>query len=151
MYSIKQAQLILGAVPMADVTIYFLIKGKIGRIKEMENGDLMLRYEDIASGKVKEAQHDMVVLSVGILPNMGIEELFGNDKIKLDPFNFYNQPKEMTDPFKSSLPGVFIAGTSTGPMDIPDSILSAGAAASQAANYMKNYQATVFLQTTTTS
>ena len=164
MYSIKQAQLILGAVPMADVTIYFLhvrafgkgfdefyqqakmmdvqfIKGKVGRIKELENGDLMLRYEDIATGLVKEAQHDLVVLSVGILPNMGVEELFGDKKIELDPFNFYNQPKEMTNPFKSNLPGVFIAGTSSGPMDIPDSILSAGAAASQAAKYMKQHQA----------
>ena len=172
MYSIKQAQLILGAVPMADVTIYFLhvrafgkgfdefyqqakmmdvqfIKGKIGRIKELENGDLMLRYEDIASGQVKETQHDMVVLSVGILPNMGIEKLFGDEKFKLDPFNFYNQPNEMTDPFKSNLPGVFIAGTSTGPMDIPDSILSAGAAAAQAAKYMKQHQASISHQATT--
>ena len=171
MYSIKQAQLILGAVPMADVTIYFLhvrafgkgfdefyqqakmmdvqfIKGKVGRIKEMENGDLMIRYEDIASGQVKEAQHDMVVLSVGILPNKGIEELFGDKKIELDPFNFYNQPKEMTNPFKSNLPGVFIAGTSSGPMDIPDSILSAGAAASQAAKYMKHLHVSLPLQAT---
>ncbi len=173
MYSIKQAQLILGAVAMADVTIYFLhvrafgkgfdefyqqakmmdvqfIKGKVGRIKEMENGDLMIRYEDIASGQVKETQHDMVVLSVGILPNMGIEELFEVDKIKLDPFNFYNQPNEMTDPFKSNLSGVFIAGTSSGPMDIPDSILSAGAAASQAAKYMKKSQVNVSTRATTT-
>jgi heterodisulfide reductase subunit A len=172
MYSIKQAQLILGAVPMADVTIYFLhirafgkgfdefyqqakmmdvqfIKGKVGRIKELENGDLMLRYEDIATGQVKEAKHDLVVLSVGILPNMGIEELFGDEKLKLDPFNFYNQPNEMTNPFKSNLPGIFIAGTSTGPMDIPDSILSAGAAASQAARYMKQNQASISHQTTT--
>jgi heterodisulfide reductase subunit A-like polyferredoxin len=36
-------------------------------------------------------------------------------------------------------------------MDIPDSILSAGAAASQAAKYMKNYQATVSPQAATTS
>jgi heterodisulfide reductase subunit A2 len=172
MYSIKQAQLILGAVPMADVTIYFLhirafgkgfeefyqqakmmdvqfIKGKVGRIKELENGDLMIRYEDIASGQVKEAQHDMVVLSVGILPNMGIEEMFEHEKIKLDQFNFYHQPNEMTDPFKSNLPGVFIAGTSAGPMDIPDSILSAGAAAAQAAKYIKQHTNATSSQSTT--
>jgi heterodisulfide reductase subunit A2 len=171
MYSIKQAQLILGAVPMADVTVYFLhirafgkgfdefyqqakmmdvqfIKGKVGRIKELDNGDLMLRYEDIATGLVKEAQHDLVVLSVGILPNMGVEELFGDDTVKIDPFKFYYQPNEMTDPFKSNLPGVFIAGTSSGPMDIPDSILSAGAAAAQAAKYMKQHQASLSSQAT---
>jgi heterodisulfide reductase subunit A len=170
MYSIKQAQLILGALPMADVTIYYLhirafgkgfnefyrqaemmdvqfINGKVGRIKELENGDLLLRYEDIVTGRVKETQHDMVVLSVGILPNPGFEVLFGADKVALDRFSFYHQPNEMTDPFKSGMPGVFIAGTSTGPMDIPDSILSGGAASAQAATYMRRQRAPLSAQT----
>jgi len=112
MYSIKQAQLILGALPMADVTVYFLhvrafgkgfeefyqqakmmdvsfIKGKVGRIREQENGDLLIRYEDIASGHVKEASHDLVVLSVGILPTSGTEQIFEPEQPELDPFRFF--------------------------------------------------------------
>ena len=76
----------MGALPMADVTIYYInirsfgkgfedfyqqakgmgvnfVKGKIGRISEKENGNLILRYEDINEGKLQEAEHDMVILS----------------------------------------------------------------------------------------
>jgi heterodisulfide reductase subunit A-like polyferredoxin len=34
-------------------------------------------------------------------------------------------------------PGIFAAGTATGPMDIVDSIMTAGAAASEASTYLK--------------
>jgi heterodisulfide reductase subunit A2 len=80
MYSIKQAQLLMGTLPMADVTIYYInirsfgkgfeefydqakgmgvnfVKGKIGKIKEKEDGNLILRYEDINENIVKEAEH----------------------------------------------------------------------------------------------
>lgn len=158
MYSVKQAQLLMGALPMADVTIYYLhirsfgkgfnefyqqskdmgvtfIKGKIGKIEEEENGDLKLRYEDIESGVVKEAKHDMVVLSVGILANDGISSLFKNN-LELDQFNYVNQKDLLANPAQTNIEGVYVAGTASGPMDIPDSILSAGAASAEIAGYL---------------
>lgn len=158
MYSIKQAQLLMGALPMADVTIYYLhirsfgkgfnefyrqskdmgvsfVKGKIGKIEEVENGDLKLRYEDIESGIVKEAKHDMVVLSVGILPNDGISSMFKN-KLKLDQFNYVDQKDLLANPAQTNIEGVYVAGTASGPMDIPDSIISAGAASAEIAGYL---------------
>lgn len=160
MYSIKQAQLLMGALPMADITIYYLhirafgkgfnefyaqaqemgvefIKGKVGKITENGNGDLLLRYEDIESGIVKEAGHDLVVLSVGVLPNRGIEEVFDNEKLELDPFHFINQSDILASPAKTSIEGVFVAGTASGPMDIPDSILSGGAASVETTSYLR--------------
>lgn len=159
MYSIKQAQLLMGALPMADITIYYLhirsfgkgfnefyqqakdmgvsfVKGKIGKIEEVEDGNLKLRYEDIEQGVVKEAEHDMVVLSVGILANDGVSSMF-NNKLELDPFNFVNQTDLLANPAQTNIPGVFVAGTASGPMDIPDSILSAGAASSETAGYLR--------------
>ncbi len=160
MYSIKQAQLLLGALPMADVTIYYLhirafgkgfnefyaqaqdmgvtfIKGKVGTITEKENGNLILRYEDIEAGVVKESEHDMVVLSVGVLPHQGISEKFENEKLKLDPFHFIDQSDILASPAKTSIEGVFVAGTASGPMDIPDSILSGGSASAQTTSYLR--------------
>lgn len=160
MYSAKQAQLIMGALPMADVTIYYLhirafgkgfeefyqqskgmgvvfIKGKVGMIKEKDNGDLIVRYEDIREGKLKEAEHDMVVLSVGILPNKLPSSLFKKESLELDPFNFIKQTDGLANPSKTSIDGVFVAGTASGPMDIPDSIVSAGAASSETASYIR--------------
>jgi heterodisulfide reductase subunit A2 len=161
MYSIKQAQLLMGALPMADVTIYYLhirafgkgfnefyqqargmgvefVKGKIAKITEKENGNLILRYEDVYSGKVSEAEHDLVVLSTGILPGDGITNLFSGEKPETDAFDYVKQVDELENPSRTSIPGVFVAGTAAGPMDIPDSILSAGAASSETASYIRN-------------
>ncbi len=159
MYSIKQAQLLMGALPMADITIYYLhirsfgkgfnefyqqakdmgvsfIKGKIGKIEEIEDGDLKLRYEDIESGTVKEANHDMVVLSTGILANDGVKSMFNNN-LELDQFNYVQQRDLLANPAQTNIDGVYVAGTASGPMDIPDSILSAGAASSETAGYLR--------------
>ncbi len=159
MYSIKQAQLIMGALPMADVTIYYLhirafgkgfcefyqqakgmgvefVKGKIARITEKENGNLILRYEDIESGKVREAEHDLVILSVGVLSNDEITSVFRGDTLETDEYRFIRQKEELSSPALTSIRGVFVAGAASGPMDIPDSIMSAGAASSEAAAYL---------------
>ena len=161
MYSMKQAQLLMGALPMADVTIYYIdirsfgkgfeefyqqakdmgvnfVKGKIGKISEKENGNLILRYEDIAEGVVTEAEHDLVVLSAGVLPNQGINKLFDNETLELDTYNFVKQADMLASPAKTSIDGVFVAGMASAPMDIPDSILSAGSASSEAISYLVN-------------
>lgn len=161
MYSTKQAQLLMGALPMADITLYYLhirafgkgfnefyaqaqsmgveyVKGKVAKITEKEDGNLILRYEDINTGKVTETEHDMVVLSVGILPNEGITGLFTNRKLELDPFNYVLQSNPLESPAMTTIKGVFVAGVASAPMDIPDSILSAGAASSEAANYIRH-------------
>jgi len=163
MYSIKQAQLLMGALPMADITIYYMdirafgkgyeeffmqsksmgvnfVKGKVAKITENENkkGDLILRYEDVTKGVVKEAKHDLVVLSVGVLPNKEIPQLFTNQVLELDAFNFVKQTDELVSPALTSIKGVFVAGAASGPKDIPDSILSAGCAATEVAGYLES-------------
>ena len=160
MYSIKQAQLVLGALSMSDVTVYYInirsfgkgfeefydqaksmgvnfIKGKIGKITEKENGNLVLRYEDINEGVLKESEHDMVVLSVGVIPNQDALGLFSGNALKKDEFSFVYQKDIFYTPSLSSIEGVFLAGTTSGPMDIPDTILSAGAASMEAIRYIK--------------
>ena len=114
------------------------VKGKVAKITEKEDGNLILRYEDINTGKVTETEHDMVVLSVGILPNEGITKLFTNRKLELDPFNYVSQSNPLESPAMTTIEGVFVAGVASAPMDIPDSILSAGAASSESANYIRH-------------
>lgn len=163
MYSIKQAQLLMGALPMADVTIYYIdirsfgkgfeefyqqakdmgvnfVKGKIGKISEKSNGNLILRYENVTEGTVTEAEHDMVVLSAGLLPNQGVDSLFDKQTLELDTYKFVKQKDILASPAKTSIDGVFVAGTASAPMDIPDSILSAGSASSEAISYLINHE-----------
>lgn len=159
MYSVKQAQLLMGALPMADVTIYYIdirafgkgfnefyqqaqgmgvnfVKGKVAKITEKTNGNLVLRYEDVLSGTLREAEHDLVVLSVGVLPNQDPLKYFQDQSLQADNFQFVRQADPLASPSLTSIPGVFVAGTASGPMDIPDSILSAGAASSEAISYI---------------
>ena len=164
MYSIKQAQLLTGSLPVADITIYYIdirafgkgfdefyeqaksmeinfVKGKIASITEKNDGsgNLLLRYEDIENGEViKEAEHDLVVLSVGVLPNTDFTSFFKNgDNLEADDYNYVKQTDELISPAKTSLKGVFVAGTASGPMDIPDAIISAGDASAEVMSYVK--------------
>ncbi len=165
MYSLKQAQLLLGALPVADITIYFIdirafgkgydefyeqtramgvrfVKGKVAKIAERANGNLVVRYEDIDDGgAVREAEHDLVVLSTGMLPNPDALRLFPGAGLEADDRLFVREPEEHVNPAVTSIPGVFAAGTTTGPMDIPDTILHAGAAAAQAASHIEKSRA----------
>jgi heterodisulfide reductase subunit A len=159
MYSMKQGQLLMGALPMADVTIYYInirafgkgfdefyqasgdmgvefVKGKVGTIEEKGNGDLTVRYEDAREGRLKEADHDLVVLAVGMLSNPEAGALFQNGALELDDYGFVKQVDRLRNPAATSIEGVFVAGTASGPMDIPDSIASSGAAAAEALNYL---------------
>jgi len=61
---------------------------------------------------------------------------FKGSPLELDEFNFIKQVDVLTSPSKTTIEGVFVAGTAAGPMDIPDSILSAGCAASEVAAYL---------------
>jgi len=139
MYSIKQAQLLMGALPMADITIYYIdirafgkgyeeffqqsrsmgvnfVKGKVAKVtgKDDKSGDLILRYEDITTGMLKETRHDLVVLSVGVLPDKEIPQMFKNELLLLDDFNFVKQVDELVSPSLTSIEGVFVAGAASG-------------------------------------
>lgn len=163
MYSIKQAQLLMGALPMADITIYYIdirafgkgfnefyeqsrsmgvefIKGKIAKISEKDNGNLNLRYEDISNERIAETEHDLVVLSVGFLANTDFRQMFKNETVDQDDYHYVKQPDILLNPAKTSMEGIFTAGTATGPMDIPDSILSAGNASAETTSYIRRNQ-----------
>ncbi len=165
MYSVKQAQLLMGALPMADVTIYYMdirafgkgyeeffqqgismgiefVKGKIAKINEKSDGsgNLILSHEDVHTGRRMESEHDLVVLSVGIIPNSEVVDLFKNEKLETDEFNYIKRIDEVVNPPLTSIEGVFVAGGSAGPKDIPDSILSAGNAAAEVASYINQQE-----------
>ncbi len=162
MYSIKQAQLILGAVPLADVTIYYMdirafgkgyeeffeqakamgiyfVKGRVARVEEKADGNLLVYYEDIeGSGRVEVAEHDLVVLSVGLLPGSDLSGMIEGESLELSELMFARERDEILDPGRTNLEGVFVAGAAVGPRDIPDTVLHSGAVAAQvAARLMK--------------
>ena len=159
MYAIKQAMLLAGSLPLADITIYYMdirtfgkgyeqffqtakamgiqfIKGKVASIKQDENQNPVLRVELIDEGsRVVENTHDLAVLSVGLLPQYDPEAIFN---VSLGDDGFIDIPQTNSYPCLTEKEGIFVAGTSAGPMDIVDSIVMSGSAAAEAAAYIES-------------
>lgn len=166
MYSIKQAQLLMGALPLADITIYYIdirafgkgyeeffeqargmgvrfVKGKVAKVDGTGEGDLFVRYEDIdGNGGTMTAEHDLVVLSVGLSANPEAFGLFPPGLLSADPFRYVREVDLDLDPGKTSIDGVFVAGTASAIRDIPDTILHSGAAA-QVASFLQRKRAAI--------
>jgi heterodisulfide reductase subunit A len=156
MYAIKQAMLLSGSLPLADITIYYMdirafgkgyeqfyqnakamgiefIKGKVATIDAGENGSVTLRYEDQNGAGVTSANHDMVALSLGMIPGWNPE---GTCPVSTAADRFITTVSPKIAPTLTDMEGVFVAGAAAGPKDIVDTITEAGAAAMEAAKYM---------------
>ena len=157
MYAIKQAMLISGSLPLADITIYYMdirafgkgyeqffqnaqamgvefVKAKVASIREDEDQNPVVRVELIEDdSRVVERTYDLVVLSVGMQPAYNPQALYGVP-VNGDRFMAVSEPN--ITPCGTDLPGIFVTGTASGPMDIVDSIIMAGAAASEAIAYI---------------
>ncbi len=90
-----------------------------------------VRFEDTLLGRVEELPADLVVLAAGLRPAEGLTELARTVGVGVGPDGFL-EPADRRDPAVSARPGVFLAGTCLGPMDIPDAVASGSAAAGAA-------------------
>ncbi|MDA8216893.1 MAG: CoB--CoM heterodisulfide reductase iron-sulfur subunit A family protein, partial [Dehalococcoidales bacterium] len=158
MYAIKQAMLLSGALSLADITIYYMdirafgkgyeqfyqnaqamgiefVKGKVARIREGENQSPVVRVERLEEdGVAVERQHDLVVLSLGMLPAWRPEDALS---LRQADDGFINTPRMKLRPSITDQPGIFVAGTAAGPKDIVDSVQEGGAAAMEVSLFLR--------------
>ncbi len=160
MYSLKQNELLMGVLRFAELTVHYIdiravgkgydeffeqakgmgvtfVKGRVAAIRETPEGNLVLRYEDVDRGVVGEADYDLVVLAVGVLPNHDLDRLLSEAGIAFDDFAYIAEADEDYSPAATTIPGIFVAGAVSGPRDIPESIVHAGAAALQVAAHLE--------------
>jgi heterodisulfide reductase subunit A len=98
-------------------------------VKEMpETKNLIVRYATSDDG-VKEEEFDMVVLSVGLNPPADYEDLANKFGIELNSYGFCKAVS--SNSMETTKPGIFISGAFQGPVDIPESVISASGAGSQ--------------------
>jgi heterodisulfide reductase subunit A len=90
------------------------------------------RIED--NGQVEERTHDLVVISPGLVPAWNPAGVL---PIETGSDGFIQPEHPLLAPCRTTERGIFVAGTATGPKDIPDSIVEAGGAAMEAANYLR--------------
>jgi len=90
------------------------------------SADLSLRYMTEQGGIAEEA-FDMVVLSTGLHITGQAVDLASRLGVRLDADHFTQT--DAFHPVATSVPGIFACGAFTGPKDIPQSVVEAGAAA----------------------
>ena len=90
--------------------------------------NVTIRYS-IPEDGVKEEEFDMVVLAVGLNPPADFKSLAAKFGIELNTHGFCQT--DPANPMATSRPGVFISGAFQGPVDIPESVVTASGAGSQ--------------------
>ncbi len=153
MTSLKEAMIALDQVKDLDVSIFFVDMRTHGKGFERyyerarsrgihfhrcrvhslepanEQGDVYFRYIT-EEGKQARGEFDLAVLSVGMEPSkqgVALAEMLGLH-LSGDGFSVTSS----FAPVRTSIPGVYICGTFSGPKDIPQSIIQASAAAAEA-------------------
>jgi len=90
-----------------------------------ETGNVTIRYATASEG-VKEEEFDLVVLGVGLAPPENVKRLSEIFGIELNQHGFCKT--NPANPIETSRPGIFSSGAFQGPMDIPESVMSASGA-----------------------
>jgi heterodisulfide reductase subunit A len=98
-----------------------------------EESPLLLRVKDyLTRGDEIEVPVDLLILSVGMMPNP-IQDLIQNLKLSPGTDRFLLEVHPKLRPVETAVPGIVLAGTAQGPMNIQESIAAASAAASKIA------------------
>jgi heterodisulfide reductase subunit A len=111
-----------------------MIRNVPGDIYKTEDDCLQVTYYDTASSTTREEKYDLVVLTIGITPSSDLNRMVELFDMRLDETGFA-QGIRQGQPF--SVPGVFAAGTTTGPMSIAESVASAAQAVQAVITYLQ--------------
>jgi heterodisulfide reductase subunit A len=151
MYSLKFAHLIKEKVPNVSVYEFYIDMRAFGkgyeefaeRIKQegtfvvrghsasvaMDNGQMIVRGEDIFNDRLVEFKVDMVVLAVGLVPSQGTEELSRMLGVDRDIDGWFSELDYNGRPTDTDRGGIYVAGMCQAPKDIPDTVAQASAVA----------------------
>jgi heterodisulfide reductase subunit A len=113
-----------------------VIRGKVAEVvpalkTDGEGPHLIVRCEDTLIGKYREIPVDMVVLCSALEPQADADEVGRVFSISRSPDGFFMERHPKLDPVGTTTDGVYIAGCSQGPKDIPDTVAQAQASAAR--------------------
>jgi heterodisulfide reductase subunit A len=170
MYAIKEAIMAVDHVPGLQATIFYndiraygkgfeayyegskknygvqFKRGIISAVKQrQQTKNLVLSYvrED---GQVTQEEFDLVVLSVGLRPSASTARLAEVVGVERDRFGFCQT--EPLAPSRTSKQGIYVAGTFAAPIDIPETVMTASAAAALAGQSLHEARGTLIRQKT---
>ncbi len=112
------------------------VKGIVTEILS-KNGRLLIRGEDTTMGRPMEVAMDVVVLANGMEPSQGTRQMADLLGLPSNKYGFVETVHDVLDTVTTSVPGVFVCGAVTGPVDLDDTISTAGAAGAKAVAYLR--------------
>lgn len=159
--SLKNAQLLKQEYPNMQITIFYIdirttdkgneeyfrkireqginfIKGKPGDIKLNKDGSLRLYFDYSLLDDVTHMDFDLVVLSTGMVPSKGTEQITKIMGLSTGPNGFLSEIHGCLSPQETKKTGIYICGCASGPKNIPYSVSSALAAASKASTLLSH-------------
>ncbi|MEM3703384.1 MAG: CoB--CoM heterodisulfide reductase iron-sulfur subunit A family protein [Candidatus Bathyarchaeia archaeon] len=167
MYATKQALLIREKIPDANISVFYIdlrafgkgyeefykraqiegiryIRGKVAEVfEDSKSKNLILHAEDTLAGVLVEAEVDLIILSVGLVPRIEMNSLSTMLNLSKSPDGFLKEAHPKLRPVDSLVDGIYLAGTVQGPKDIPDTVAQASAAAQKASILMSIGEAEV--------
>jgi heterodisulfide reductase subunit A len=106
------------------------LRGRVSKI--FKKGEkLMVRGEDAQIGQVVEVEADLVVLATAVIPpkeNPALARLLG---ISYDKYGYMSEAHPKLRPVETAKAGIFLAGCTQAPKDIPDTVAQASACAAK--------------------
>lgn len=152
MYATKEALILKEHHPEMEVTVFYIdiraygkgfesyyerakkagvryVRCQPSSLKQIpDNNEILVRYQD-EQGRLNEEKFEMVMLSCGLRPAQAGKELAEQLGITLNSDGFC--VTDGLDPVATNKEGIFAVGVFTGPKDIPETVIQAGAAASR--------------------
>jgi heterodisulfide reductase subunit A len=98
--------------------------------------DLIIQYAT-DEGKIKREEFGLVILSVGLISTGKIKETAGKLNIELNECGF--SKTSSFSPVSTSRAGIFVAGTFSGPKDIPETVMEASGSVSSASSLLVEF------------
>ena len=114
-----------------------LVRGRVAEVTDVadnpeDTGRLTVVAENTLSGKVLRIPADMVILSPAMVPSTGAVQTARLAGVSADSHGWLTEQHPKLAPVSTQASGVFVAGCSQGPKDIPDTVAQASAAAGEA-------------------
>ncbi|MBN1989198.1 MAG: CoB--CoM heterodisulfide reductase iron-sulfur subunit A family protein [Bacteroidales bacterium] len=112
------------------------IRGRLSESSEIEGGRVQIKAEDTLASTPLKMSVDIVVLMVGMSPQLDTSKLAADLGLSLNADGFIAATDLHTNPTETTTKGVFVTGACTGPNNITDTVNAAKATALDVHNYL---------------
>ncbi len=112
------------------------IRGRVSEAAENSNNSVQIKVEDTLTGQPLKMNVDLLVLLIGMLPSKETSKLGKKMLLSFEKNGFIMSKDAHYGSNLTNETGVFMAGTSSGPMNITDTLSHARAAAIEVDHYL---------------